>query len=374
MTDHGDAHCRGVSQIARSLAAGLQREDGCSDHGVDPPVRGVLRGARGRRARHAAPQARPRHVPTTRFRRRFSGRSAPTAGCEHGEHLRAWVLTIASRVAIDTHRRAGEHLPPSCRSVRTSDGGPAYEELAFLTDGLPPKERAAVVLRYGYDLTYDQIAAALDSSPDAARQAASSGVRARLRKEHDMTIPTDLDRRFRDTAVRSGLLDAGYDVSTRRSGRCSSPRPTAGSLRISFDPRSGARSSRRSRGSAGPRVLRAPHALDETPTRARRVLRGSARRASTSRLDLRGLTPLQLDRARRAREGPVRRDRDLRRARRARREAQGSARRRDGDEPQPGPDRAAVPPHRRRRPGSLVGYGGGLERKERLLRLEGAIL
>ena len=26
----------------------------------------------------------------------------------HGEHLRAWVLTIATRVAIDTHRRAGE--------------------------------------------------------------------------------------------------------------------------------------------------------------------------------------------------------------------------------------------------------------------------
>ena len=36
--------------------------------------------------------------------------------------------------------------------------------------------------RYGYDLGYDQIAAALDSSADAARQAASSGVR-RLRKE-----------------------------------------------------------------------------------------------------------------------------------------------------------------------------------------------
>ena len=35
--------------------------------------------------------------------------------------------------------------------------------------------------RYGYDLDYEQIAAALDSSPDAARQAASSGVR-RLRR------------------------------------------------------------------------------------------------------------------------------------------------------------------------------------------------
>jgi RNA polymerase sigma factor (sigma-70 family) len=99
---------------------------------------------------------------------------------QHGEHLRAWVLTIASRVAIDTHRRtpAATELP----ELPHEDVRPAYEDLGELTDGLPPKERAAVVLRYGYDLTYDQIAAALDSSPDAARQAASAGVR-RLRKE-----------------------------------------------------------------------------------------------------------------------------------------------------------------------------------------------
>ena len=97
----------------------------------------------------------------------------------HGEHLRSWVLTIASRVAVDWHRRSrptGE-LP----DVGHEPGRPAYAELGELTDGLPPKERAAVVLRYGYDLTYDQIAAALGSSEDAARQAASSGVR-RLRR------------------------------------------------------------------------------------------------------------------------------------------------------------------------------------------------
>ena len=98
----------------------------------------------------------------------------------HAEHLRAWVLTIATRVTIDTRRRSGEHVD-EVPEVPVEDGRPAYEELAFLTDELPPKERAAVVLRYGYDLDYEQIAAALDSSPDAARQAASSGVR-RLRR------------------------------------------------------------------------------------------------------------------------------------------------------------------------------------------------
>jgi RNA polymerase sigma factor (sigma-70 family) len=100
------------------------------------------------------------------------------ARLEHGENLRAWVVTIAGNVAVDTQRRArpqSEHVEAS-----VNDSRPAYEELAPLTDGLPPKERAAVVLRYGYDLSYDQIAAALGSSSDAARQATSTGVR-RLR-------------------------------------------------------------------------------------------------------------------------------------------------------------------------------------------------
>ena len=98
---------------------------------------------------------------------------------EHGEHLRAWVLTIAGNVAIDTLRRTR----PQSELVETGaeDDRPAFEELAPMTDGLPPKERAAVVLRYGYDLPYDQIAAALGSSEEAARQAASTGVR-RLRR------------------------------------------------------------------------------------------------------------------------------------------------------------------------------------------------
>ena len=98
---------------------------------------------------------------------------------EHGEHLRAWVLTIAQNVALDALRRTR----PSVELVESGseDALPAYEDLAELTDGLPPKERAAVVLRYGYDLSYDQIAAALGSSPDAARQATSTGVR-RLRR------------------------------------------------------------------------------------------------------------------------------------------------------------------------------------------------
>ena len=40
------------------------------------------------------------------------------------------------------------------------------------------------MLRYGYDLAYDEIGAALGSTEAAARQAASAGVR-RLRQEKE---------------------------------------------------------------------------------------------------------------------------------------------------------------------------------------------
>jgi RNA polymerase sigma factor (sigma-70 family) len=101
---------------------------------------------------------------------------------EHGEHLRAWALTIAASALVDATRRER----PTVALVLepgSEDARPAFEELAPLTDGLPPKERAAVVLRYGYALGYDEIGAALGSSEAAARQAASAGVRRLRQKE-----------------------------------------------------------------------------------------------------------------------------------------------------------------------------------------------
>ncbi len=98
----------------------------------------------------------------------------------HGRHLKAWVFTIATRVAVDESRRRRPEAAMADEPAGESER-PAYAQLEHLADELPDKERAAVVLRYGYDLPYDQIADALDSSEDAARQAASSGVR-RLRR------------------------------------------------------------------------------------------------------------------------------------------------------------------------------------------------
>jgi RNA polymerase sigma factor (sigma-70 family) len=112
------------------------------------------------------------------FLRALRGYDAVTSA----DNLRAWLFTIATRVAIDHYRRR----TPVAAGIVEPDGAseqelPAYAEIEHLTAELPPTERAAVVLHYAYDLPYAEIGQALGSSEDAARQAASSGVR-RLRR------------------------------------------------------------------------------------------------------------------------------------------------------------------------------------------------
>ena len=103
---------------------------------------------------------------------------------QHGRHLRAWVFTIATNVAMDDLRKKRPDPLEPGNEFAVELHRDAFRELEHLTGGLPPTERAAVVLRYGYDLPYAQIADALGSSEDAARAAASSGVR-RLRRTHE---------------------------------------------------------------------------------------------------------------------------------------------------------------------------------------------
>lgn len=107
-------------------------------------------------------------------------RAYPTL--RHGRHLRAWAREIARNVALDMIRRA-RVTSADVPDLESVDEPLPYEELRRLTADLPHKERAAVFLRYGYDLSYEEIGNALGQSPEAARQAASSGVRRLRRKE-----------------------------------------------------------------------------------------------------------------------------------------------------------------------------------------------
>jgi RNA polymerase sigma factor (sigma-70 family) len=100
-------------------------------------------------------------------------------------NLRGWLLTIAHRKAIDHHRARGRAPIPVAEPAEqvAGNGVPEPDEGLWVAVGaLPPKQRAAVALRYGSDLPHSEIAAALGCSPEAARRSLHEGLK-RLRKE-----------------------------------------------------------------------------------------------------------------------------------------------------------------------------------------------
>jgi DNA-directed RNA polymerase specialized sigma24 family protein len=101
------------------------------------------------------------------------------------ENPRAWVLTIAHRKALDHHRARARRPAP----VGALPDVPAPVAAEPAGDGvwgrvreLPPKQRAALLLRYAGDLSHREVAAALGCSEEAARRSAHEGLK-RLREE-----------------------------------------------------------------------------------------------------------------------------------------------------------------------------------------------
>lgn len=103
---------------------------------------------------------------------------------DHRGNLRSWVLTIAHRKALDSHRgRARRPLPVS--EVPDATGAAASDGVVWdVVRVLPDKQRAGVVLRYANDLPYSEIARISGTTEAAARQNVRAGLK-RLRKEID---------------------------------------------------------------------------------------------------------------------------------------------------------------------------------------------
>jgi RNA polymerase sigma factor (sigma-70 family) len=98
-------------------------------------------------------------------------------------NLRGWLLTIAHRKAVDHHRAKGRRPIPVAEVAEVPVKDPEPDrELWALVGGLPPKQRAAVELRYACDLPHSEIAAALGCSAEAARRSLHEGIK-RLRRE-----------------------------------------------------------------------------------------------------------------------------------------------------------------------------------------------
>ncbi len=102
---------------------------------------------------------------------------------ERGSNLRAWVLTIANRKAIDTHRARSRRAPPVEQLPEQAAKPPAdaRPELWAQVRHLPPRQRAAVLYRFAGDLPFSEVGKAIGCSEAAARQNVHEAL-AKLRK------------------------------------------------------------------------------------------------------------------------------------------------------------------------------------------------
>jgi methylated-DNA-[protein]-cysteine S-methyltransferase len=185
-------------------------------------------------------------------------------------------------------------------------------------------------------------------------------------------VPTVLDERFRAAAAVEGVLDVAYDVlDDTPVGSLLVGVSDRGLCRIGFDPEPDAELERLAR-DFGPRVLRSPRALDKVRRELDEYFAGR-RRAFDLPLDLRAAPDFHrrvLGELSRVEYGHTTTYGAL-----AAEVGSPRAARAVGTVMNRNPLPIVLPCHRVvGANGSLTGYGGGLDRKEWLLRLEGALL
>jgi RNA polymerase sigma factor (sigma-70 family) len=106
-----------------------------------------------------------------------------------GANVEAWLVTIAHRKAIDVTRATARRAVPLAdlpeRPAADQDG-PADLDLRNALAALPRKQREAVAYHYLAGLPYQEVAAIIGGSAEAARRAASDGI-AKLRRSYPTT-------------------------------------------------------------------------------------------------------------------------------------------------------------------------------------------
>jgi RNA polymerase sigma factor (sigma-70 family) len=103
--------------------------------------------------------------------------------------VKAWLVTIAHRKALDIVRRRARHaVPVSDVPDRPTHGEPEMSDESLWTAvrTLPDKQRQAVAYRYVADLAYADVAAVMGTTEAAARRNAADGIKAlrRLYEHH----------------------------------------------------------------------------------------------------------------------------------------------------------------------------------------------
>jgi methylated-DNA-[protein]-cysteine S-methyltransferase len=184
-----------------------------------------------------------------------------------------------------------------------------------------------------------------------------------------MTVPTDLDRRFRDAADREGLVDVAYDMADSPVGELLVAATGRGLCRIAYRPDEALDEIA---ADFGVRVLRVPRRLDFVRRELDEYFEGR-RREFDLELDLSPVAAFHkeaLHELALVPYGHVTTYGAL-----AARVGKPNAARAIGGAMNRNPIPIVLPCHRViGANGSLTGYAGGLDRKKLLLRLEGALL
>jgi methylated-DNA-[protein]-cysteine S-methyltransferase len=184
-----------------------------------------------------------------------------------------------------------------------------------------------------------------------------------------MTVPTALDHRFREAAAAAGLLDVSYDIADTPVGPLLVAVSEQGLCRISYDPEPERETEQLAR-MFGIRVLRSARPVDPVKRELDEYFEGRRREFNLS-VDLRGRSEFSravLEQLARVPYGEVTTYGSL-----AARSGRPRAARAIGTIMNRNPIPIVLPCHRVvGSTGSLVGYGGGLDRKRQLLDLEEA--
>ena len=90
--------------------------------------------------------------------------------------LRAWVMTIAYRKAIDAHRARARRATPVA-DVPDGVVAPSDNGIWELVRSLPDKQRAAVVQRFAIGMPYREIGLVVGCSEEATRQNVREGLK-----------------------------------------------------------------------------------------------------------------------------------------------------------------------------------------------------
>ena len=96
-------------------------------------------------------------------------------------NVKAWLVTIAHRKALDILRRRARHAVPVADVPERAGGSEPVvpdEPLWKALRGLPDKQRHAVAYHYVADLAYADVAAIMGTSEAAARRNAADGIKA----------------------------------------------------------------------------------------------------------------------------------------------------------------------------------------------------